>query len=165
MNRSRPASLLPISPGELLRGLLLFLAALSLVSCAGLGVRSDAEQDFDRGLSLFNKGKYAEAVPHFDRAISLDPNYGVAYLYLGRSYVSLRQWEKALPALRTALRLAPEDTKKEALNVLMDALFSASVSEFHKGNLKSSGKYLDEATELDPFRVDLPSLYRDSQER
>jgi tetratricopeptide (TPR) repeat protein len=127
-------------------------------------VRSDAEQEFDKGLSLFNKARYAEAATHFDKATSLDPNYGVAYLYLGRSYVSLRQWGKALPALRTALRLAPDETRKEALTILTDALFSASVSEFHKGNLKSSGKYLDEATQLDPFRSDIPLRYRETQE-
>ncbi len=144
---------------------LCLMSLVFLASCAGFGVRNEAEGEFNKGLSLFEKGRCAEAVTHFERATDLDPNYGLAYLYTGTCYVSLRKWENALPALRTAFRLAPEETKRAVLDILIDALYSASLAEFHKGNLKSSGKYLDEAVELDPSRSNYPSLFRDSTER
>ncbi|MGE5239101.1 MAG: tetratricopeptide repeat protein [Chloroflexota bacterium] len=147
------------------RAALCLVSLMFLLSCAGLGVRNEAEEEFTKGLSLFDKGRYAEAVAHFERATDLEPNYGVAYLYAGRCYVTLRKWESALPALRTAFRLAPEETKRAVLDILTDALYSASLAEFHKGNLKSSGKYLDEAVKLDPSRSNYPSLFRDSTER
>jgi tetratricopeptide (TPR) repeat protein len=69
-----------------LTGLLLafFLAS----SCATLGRFKPGYDSFDRGVALFNQGHFAEAVPLFERATRENPDFGEAYLYLGRAYVS-----------------------------------------------------------------------------
>ncbi|MFQ5682315.1 MAG: tetratricopeptide repeat protein [Candidatus Binatia bacterium] len=109
-----------------------------LASCAGLGVFSEAQYEFDAGLALFNRGSYEEATPHFQRAIEIDPDYAEAYLYLGRSFLNLTKWLEAIPPLRTAIRLSPDETKREALNLLIDALLGAAVHELESGDFISS---------------------------
>ncbi len=100
-----------------------------LISCAGLTIKTDAQEEFDVGFSLYNHGKYEDAITHFRRSAELDPESGRAYLYLGRSYLSLGKWRDAVPPLRTAYRLAPEETKEEIADVLMDFLLQ-HLSEF-----------------------------------
>ncbi len=129
-------------------------------SCAGLGFLSAAQSEFDKGLTFFNNGKYEDAIPHFRRATEIDPDFGKAYLYLGRSYLNLDRWTEALPPLRTAYRLSPNETKKEAVNLLIDALFGAAIYEFNKGNFRDSVGLLKEVLQLDPnssrARTELP---------
>jgi tetratricopeptide (TPR) repeat protein len=57
---------------------------LMLSSCAGLMIGGEAQTEFDKGLALFNQGQFKEAVPYFERAVSLEPNFYQAHLYLGR---------------------------------------------------------------------------------
>ncbi|MBZ0157422.1 MAG: tetratricopeptide repeat protein [Alphaproteobacteria bacterium] len=103
----------------------LFVLISLLVSCAGFRI-SGAKSEFQEGLSLFNRGQYEAAIPHFQKATELDPDLGQAYLYLGRSYLSLRRWSQAITPLRTALRLSPEETRREISNLLIDALLGAA---------------------------------------
>lgn len=108
--------------GRLISLLSILLASSIVLACAGLGAKDPAQAEFDLGLSLFNRGKFEEAVPHFERATEQRPDFGEAYLYLGRSYVSLGRWAEALYPLRTAYRLAPEKTKGEVMEIILDLL-------------------------------------------
>jgi tetratricopeptide (TPR) repeat protein len=130
---------------------MLIAAALLLGSCAMIpGFVSEAQNEFEEGLALFNSGRYQESIPRFQRATDLDPNFGRAYLYLGRSYIGLKSWRQALTPLRTAYRLSPEETKKEALDLLIDALFAGGLDAFKTGNFESSLEYLKEVLGLQP---------------
>jgi tetratricopeptide (TPR) repeat protein len=128
----------------------MIIAFCILTSCAGIVFRTGAETQFEDGLALFNQGRYAEAIPHFEKATSIDPNYGKAYLYLGRSYLNLRKWAQAIPPLRTAYRLIPDETRSEIFNILLDAILNAGLSEFKQGNYVDSITFLREALRLDP---------------
>jgi len=108
-----------------------------ITSCAGFITRG-AQDEFDKGLALFNRGLYSEAIAHFENAIKIDPEFVQPYLYLGRSHLNLKQWVEAVQPLRTAFRLSPEESKKEIVNLLIDALFGAAVQEIKKGNLQTS---------------------------
>lgn len=110
------------SIGALWLGLL-----LGLSSCSMLTVFRDGQGSFDRGVALFNRGSFEEAIPYFQRATAENPKFAEAYLYLGRSHLSMRHWRDAIQPLRTAHRLAPEETKHEVFNLLMDALFAAAL--------------------------------------
>jgi tetratricopeptide (TPR) repeat protein len=104
-----------------------FLCIVSLVclaDCAGPDIREKAAQSqFNSGLSLFEGGQYEEAIPHFEKATELAPGFWKAHLYLGRSYLSLEKWNKALPPLKTAFRIAPEESHKEISRIVMDVFF------------------------------------------
>jgi tetratricopeptide (TPR) repeat protein len=104
------------------RIIFIVLVVSLLLSCAGLKSKTDVQEEFDLGLSLFNRGKYDDALLHFEKATELDPKFGLAYLYIGKSCLNLGKWREAVPSLRTAYRLAPEETKEEIINMFMDFL-------------------------------------------
>lgn len=126
------------------------LTLFFLTSCAGLLTGYDARKSFEQGMALFNQGKYSDALPYFQRAVELEPEYTQAYIYLGRTHLSLRQWTQAIQPLRTAYRLSPGETGKEILNFLLDALIGGALQEFKQGNYSSSIGYLREALQMDP---------------
>ncbi len=121
-----------------------------LASCAGLNLPGSGQSAFESGLWLFNQGKYEDAIPHFVKATELDPEFGQAYLYLGRSQLNLRRWAGALAPLRTAYRLSPEETKQEAVSILIDALIGAGGASLAKGDLSDSVSLFREAWTLAP---------------
>ena len=119
-----------------------------LNSCAGIGVFSSAQNEFKIGHDLFNRGQYEEAINHFNKSTELDPTFGRPYIYLGRSYVNLMRWHEAIPPFRTALRLTPEETKQEIVNIMIDALLAVAISDFREGNFRASIDSLKEALNL-----------------
>ncbi len=132
----------------------LFCLLLILTSCAGLFFSPTAKQQFEEGLALFNQGNYEEAVPRFQEATEIEPEYTKAFIYLGRSRLNLGQWFDAIPPLRTAYSLSPAETKKETVNFLFDALIGGALEAFKKGNFKESIGYLKEALDIDPSSSD-----------
>ncbi len=131
-------------------GIVMVLASLMCVSCAGLMVSGEAQSEFDEGLAFFNQSQFAEAIPYFEKAVSLEPDFYQAYLYLGRSQLNLRNYGKALSSLRTAYRLSPEDFKKQTLDILIDALLGAAFSELKEGNFQTSMSYVREVLSVEP---------------
>ena len=131
------------------------LIMLVLNACAGIGIFSSAHNEFELGLDLFKLGKYEEAITHFNKSAELDPMFGRPYIYLGRSYLNLMRWTEAIQPLRTALRLSPEETKHEIVNIMIDALLGAAISDFREGNFRSSIDSLKEALKLKPESVKL----------
>jgi tetratricopeptide (TPR) repeat protein len=115
-----------------------------------MAVRSDVQSTFEQGLALFNQGKYEDAMPHFTQATQLDPEFARAYLYLGRTYLNLARWQEALAPLRTALRLAPAETKGEVVDLLIDALMGAATQQTKQGNLKAAIPLFKEVLQLQP---------------
>ncbi|EGJ48817.1 tetratricopeptide repeat protein [Desulfocurvibacter africanus] len=125
------------------------LAAL-MTACAGLGLSRSAKNEFEEGLRLYNAGEYAQAVPHFQKATQEEPEYAEAFLYLGRAYLNQGKWSQALPPLRTAWRLSPDETRDQVLDVLMDALIGAGTSAFETGNYTDALGYLREGLRTAP---------------
>tara|TARA_Y100000294_G_scaffold150139_1_gene147308 strand:+ start:625 stop:1272 length:648 start_codon:yes stop_codon:yes gene_type:complete len=121
-----------------------------LVSCAEIAIKPAAKTKFEQGLILFDKGKFEDSVPHFKEAIELDHDFSKAHLYLGRSYLNMNKWLDAIPPLRAAHRLSPNQSKKEVLNLLIDAIFGAAISKLKKMDLNGSVSLFKEILELNP---------------
>jgi tetratricopeptide (TPR) repeat protein len=102
----------------------LLLAALS-TACSSIRHFQPGYASFERGLALFDQGRFEEAIPHFQKATADNPEFGEAYLYLGRSYLNTRRWRDAIQPLRAAYRLSPAATRDEVFNLLLDALLAA----------------------------------------
>jgi tetratricopeptide (TPR) repeat protein len=115
----------------------LVLAMMLVSSCSTLGRFNPGYASFDRGLALFNQGHFAEAVPYFERATRENPEFGEAYFYLGRAYVSQSKWRAAIIPLRTAFRLSPRDAQQEIMNLIVDATFAAAMNDFNLGGDRS----------------------------
>lgn len=138
---------------HLKRGLPLVVAVMALSACAGLTTHPEAQVAFETGLTLFDQGRYAEAVPHFQRATELDPEFWRGYVFLGRSYLNLRRWAEAIPPLRAAWRISPEGMRHEIDELLLDALFGAATSAFTTGDFRTSVGYLKEILGMQPHSV------------
>lgn len=73
-----------------------------------------ADLAYTPGISLFNAGRYAEALPYLQQAVALAPNVGGYLRALGRCYAGLGRYDEALRYLNQALALNSGDTR--ALN-------------------------------------------------
>jgi tetratricopeptide (TPR) repeat protein len=116
-------------------------------SCATLGRFSPAQENFERGLALFNQGRFAASVPYFERATRQDPEFAEAYFYLGRAHISQSHWREAIAPLRTAFRLSPQETQQEIVNLIIDAGFAAVLNDFKLGGESARpGRFQDKET-------------------
>ena len=46
---------------------------------------------FGLGNEFFSRGQYAEALPYFEEAVHVDPEYAAVYVYLARAYEESNQ--------------------------------------------------------------------------
>jgi tetratricopeptide (TPR) repeat protein len=70
-----------------------------------------ALDELNHGIEFYNKGfadNYKKAIVHFDKALSIDPQFSQALLYEGRAYNSLFDEEKSQAAFRKAIQIDPD---------------------------------------------------------
>jgi len=124
-----------------------------LSSCAEIFHRT-SEQAFESGLTLFNSARYGEAAPYFEKAVVADPDFGKAYLYLGRCYLNLGKFREAVQPLRTAFNLEPAQSRNEIINLLLDAFLGAGMTSFRKGDYLDALDMYREAIKLSPNSIE-----------
>jgi uncharacterized caspase-like protein/tetratricopeptide (TPR) repeat protein len=76
-----------------------------------------ALDQFDQGMEFYRKGfekNYRTAVEHFESALSIDPKFSQAALYLARTYNALYEEEKAKAAFRLAIEIDPDYAEAHA---------------------------------------------------
>ena len=96
----------------------------------------DAAARTSLGELLMRVKQTEEAVPHFEHAVSIDPQRPEHHLNLGKALAELQRWDEAVRALRRAQQLAPNDSVTtfalaKALQRKGDN--AAAVDEFKKG--------------------------------
>ena len=106
-----------------------------LTSCSSIGRWGWQRDDFETGLTLFNQGRFADAIPYLEDATHVNPRDAQAYLYLGRAYISQSKWRQAIAPLRAAFRLSPRDAQEEIVNLIIDAGFAAAINDFKLGDI------------------------------
>ena len=67
----------------------------------------DAPAYYNFGCALSNKEKHMEAIAAFLKSIHLGPKDARPRVYLGSEYITTKQWDQAVEALRAAVFLAP----------------------------------------------------------
>jgi tetratricopeptide (TPR) repeat protein len=70
--------------------------------------RAAAERLYSQGVAQLSRDDYARALPYFEKAAEMDPNYPEAWYQAGFSYGILGRHSEALAASRTAAKLRPE---------------------------------------------------------
>jgi hypothetical protein len=68
---------------------------------------SSAEEHFEKGFEYFQQEKWDEAIAEFQEAVRLDPDFALACMALGYSYVNKGEFEQAIEALEKYLQLEP----------------------------------------------------------
>lgn len=99
------------------------------------GATGDAELAYRLGRTFYERGLYRQALPFYERAMAIAPNWSEAWFGLGACRWSLRQPELAETALRRAVELDPQDW--QARQFLGCALCDAGRKEEAKAMLES----------------------------
>jgi Flp pilus assembly protein TadD len=118
--------------------LILAMAVALLSSCATIKSFTPGHDSLEEGMALFNQGQFDFAIEHFKKSTLENPKSAQAYLYLGRSYISVGRWKSAIQPLRTAFRLSPYEARDEIMNLIIDAVFAAAVNDPRLGESGSS---------------------------
>jgi protein O-mannosyl-transferase len=87
------------------------------------------------GLHLFNHGKAAEAIGHYERAIQINPLYDVGHSSLARALADLKRYDEAVAHFEIALRLRPDDVKTRnnfGGVLLLQGRYEAAAREFEE---------------------------------
>jgi tetratricopeptide (TPR) repeat protein len=70
--------------------------------------RAIAERFYSQGLGILSRDDFTKAIPYFEKASEIDPNYAEAWYQLGFCFGSLNRHQDALKASRQAAKLRPE---------------------------------------------------------
>ena len=88
--------------------LLVTAGALALESGARADERTEARRFYERGMQLIVKGQYEQGIAELQRAYDTLPHPNVLY-NIGRAYVEMGEYEKALGYFRRYLQTEPAD--------------------------------------------------------
>jgi predicted Zn-dependent protease len=70
---------------------------------------------FGLGNAYLQAGRWAEAIPHLERAVEFDPGYSAAWKLLGKSRAAAGDRDGALEAYRQGIAAAQRKGDKQAL--------------------------------------------------
>ncbi|MGA2097454.1 MAG: winged helix-turn-helix domain-containing protein [Candidatus Acidiferrum sp.] len=135
--------------GEGLSSLQKFDAPLDLATTSSL----DALQAYSSGLTLYRSGKRREAIPFFERAVELDPQFCSAYGQLGRAQHSIGQGQEARASFARAFELKDRRLTQEE-NFQTTALYYSGIT----GNLEKAATVVLLYRQIYPRSVDAANL-------
>ncbi|MGH9327903.1 MAG: tetratricopeptide repeat protein [Terriglobia bacterium] len=130
--------------------------ALALIGiCSGCN-KLRARSELNKGTLAFRNAQYPQAVNHFQQAVSYEPNYVQARLYLATSYAvqyapggesteNVKIGEQAIKAFQSVLQLDPKNT---------DALGSIAQIYYSMKNFDNAKQYQFELMKLQPNNPD-----------
>jgi tetratricopeptide (TPR) repeat protein len=110
-----------------------------------LGTKLKPDDYYIRGVNLFYKGQYEEALKTFDKVIELKPDDADAWSNKGAALGKLDQYEEALKAYDKAIELKPDDA---------DAWYNKGVALGEFDQYEEALKAYDKAIELKPDDAD-----------
>ena len=68
-------------------------------------------EGFDEGVRLYNRGEYGQAVTLFLKVREASPEDPEVRVWLGKSYLKIREWDKAVREMEKASQLRPTDAQ------------------------------------------------------
>lgn len=111
-----------------------------------IGARTDIRARYNLGVTLFNLGRYEEAIRELEVLVSAAPlreEVPWAHRIMGHAFGRLSRWPEAIAQLRMVLAMTPHDA--EARRLLVDTYagygvslaegqkFDAAIAEFQRG--------------------------------
>jgi DNA-binding winged helix-turn-helix (wHTH) protein/Flp pilus assembly protein TadD len=106
----------------------------------------EALQAFNFGLKATNEKGSAAAIPHFQRAIELDPDFAMAYWAIGLDYFGLDELGQARECLTKAFQLREHVSEAEKMEIA--AAYYLDVT----GELEKAARTYEEEIEIYPRR-------------
>ena len=84
------------------------------------GCGTKGKQSYDSGVKLFEEMKYRESITEFQKAIEENPDFGEAYMYMGRAYNLTQQYGLSINSYQKALGLFREGKFNASVKNLND---------------------------------------------
>jgi predicted Zn finger-like uncharacterized protein len=119
-------------------------------------IPNSAEAEYFIGRISFARGRTADALAHFDRAIGLDISKAEYHLYVARSTWELGNIARTLEEADVALKRDP---------FLGDGYWMRAMVSLRLGQVKNSLKDLDKALKYNPARTDAYAVRGDCYEQ
>lgn len=69
--------------------------------------------DFTKGMSLFQQGRFREALVEFQGVVAEYPDYADGYKLIGLCYFQLKEYDKAIEPLKKTLELKQKEQKED----------------------------------------------------
>jgi len=91
---------------------ILVTIALTLLSVSA-AVSAAYSFDWQRAVSLYQQGKYRDALAEFQAVVKEYPDFSDAYKFIGFCYVNLNEYEHAIEALKKTLELKQKEQKTD----------------------------------------------------
>ena len=135
--------------GEDLSSLQKFDAPLDLATTSSL----EALQAYSSGVALYRSGKRHEAIPFFERAVDLDPQFCSAYDQLGRTHHSIGDSQESKANFARAFELKDRRLTQEE-NFQTTALYYSAIT----GNLEKEASVVLLYRQIYPRSVDAANL-------
>jgi Flp pilus assembly protein TadD len=112
-----------------------------------------AKSSYKEGVRLFyRESKYADAIPHFDRAIEIDPSLAPAWYDRGLCLRELSKDDEALKSFNRALELVPND--EEYLFSRAEMLKKIGILRGQKTAVDAAVRAFHKVIEINPNHVD-----------
>jgi eukaryotic-like serine/threonine-protein kinase len=106
----------------------------------------EALQAFNFGVKATNEKGSAAAIPHFQRAIELDPDFAMAYWAIGLDYFGVNEFGRARQYLTRAFQLREHVSEAEKMEIA--AAYYLDVT----GELEKASRTYEEEIEIYPRR-------------
>jgi tetratricopeptide (TPR) repeat protein len=113
-----------------------------------IALKDSPQARYNLGLLRAMRGRTDQALPHFQRSVELDPNYGFGWYGLARAQAELGNLQAAAAAVLNAKRLRPDDPEVDqvaieiAQNLSVTALPRAAlILHARGGTLVQAGKH------------------------
>lgn len=109
----------------------LVLGSRPAAALAPVGAAAPEDSLYVLAGQLYSTERYVEAIPLFERVLSLNPRFANAYALLGSSFLHLGVYEKAIANFEKALRL-DEGIKLAYLGLIAANYYSARIEVAQK---------------------------------
>ncbi len=94
-----------------------------------IGCGTKGKQSYDTGIQLFQEMKYRECLSEFQKTIEENPDFGEAYMYMGRAYNLLQQYDLSIDAYQKALGIFKQGKFNASVTNLPDNRKVAQIEE------------------------------------
>ena len=112
--------------------------------------RANAERAYSQGVAQLSRDDYQRALPFFERAADLDPNYAEAWYQAGFAYGVMGRHQDALKASKQAAKLRPE---------WPESYVNIGASSYALGQFKDAAEAYKTAIRLDDDNPDTQYAY------
>jgi eukaryotic-like serine/threonine-protein kinase len=112
----------------------------------------EALQAFSLGAKTLASGNPSSAVPFFQRAIQLDPNFAKAYALLAGNYMALGETRSAVENIRKAYELRERVSEREKLYIEGNYWF------IDKGDLEKARQIFELSAQTYPREISPPTM-------